>query len=87
MKYIREGLPAYDQLGLRTITDYEVAYEKEETIDEFRKRLFLRESKHQSRRAEKNNSAEYAINARRLINAGLLDSKLPPPELYDVEKV
>ncbi|OHE22092.1 MAG: hypothetical protein A3J94_11425 [Syntrophus sp. RIFOXYC2_FULL_54_9] len=87
LKYIRDGLPAYDRTGLCTITDSQVVYEKEESIDDLRTRLLLRESKHQSQRVEKNNSAEYAINAHRLIKAGLLDSKLPPPEVYDVEKV
>ena len=87
LKYIRDGLPAYDRIGMCTITDSQVVYEKEESIDDLRTRLLLRESKHQSQRVEKNNSAEYAINAHRLIKAGLLDSKLPPPEVYDVEKV
>jgi hypothetical protein len=87
LKYIRDGLPAYDRIGLCTITDSQVVYEKEESIDDFRKRLFLRESKHETERIEKNNSAEYAINAHRLVKAGQLDSELPPPQMYDVEKV
>ena len=87
LKYIRYGLPAYDRTGLCTIADSQVMYEKEESIDDLRKRLLLRESKHQSQRAEKNNSAEYAINKHRLVNAGLLDSEFPPPEVYDTEKV
>jgi hypothetical protein len=87
LKFIRDGLPTYDLIGRSTITDSEVAYVKDETIDEFRKRLFLIEIKHESERIEKNNSAEYAINADRLIKAGLLDSELPPPEMYDDKKV
>jgi hypothetical protein len=87
LKYIQDSLPAYDRTGLRTITDSQVVYEKEESIDDLRTRFLLRESKHQSRRVEKNNSAEYAINALRLIKAGLLDSELPPPEMYNAEKI
>lgn len=77
LKFIRNGLSAYDRFGRRTITESQVEYEKEETLSELRQRLYLRESKHETQRIEKNNSAEYRANAQRL---GI---ELPPPETYD----
>lgn len=77
LKFIRNGLSAYDRFGRRTITESQVEYEKDETLSELRQRLYLRERKHETQRIEKNNSAEYRANAQ------LLGIELPPPETYD----
>lgn len=81
VKFIRDGLTAIDQTGRSTITESQVAFEQEESKDELRLRLYLRESKHETQRIEKNNSSEYRLNAH---NMGI---ELPPPEIYNDEKV
>ena len=81
LKFIRNGLSAYDRFGRRTITESQVEHEKEETLSELRQRLYLRERKHEAQKIEKNNSAEYRANAQRL---GI---ELPPPEIYNDEKI
>ena len=81
LKCIQSGLIAYDRLGKRTITEKEVIHEPVETVDEYRKRLILGESNAEQLRIEKINSAEYRYNAHRL---GI---ELPPPEVYNYDKV
>ena len=81
LQFIRDGLTAIDQTGRSTITESQVAFEKGESKDELRLRLYLRESKHETQRIEKNNSSEYRLNAH---NLGI---ELPSPEIYDDQKV
>jgi len=98
LEYIKKGLPAYDRLGRLTITEAEIEYKPEETIEEFSQRIYLRERNAEQLRIEKINSAEYRFNIERLqqekddsgkylCNAPLLGAELPAYEVYDENKI